>query len=159
MMNWLALFTATAWVDFAVIVLSKIFPLTKALGDWYRDFGLVAVGSDILIIVLGIALAQLLFPGISGWNLVGVSVVIQVIHDVLFYLGVIRGVPDGQNKIIDLFKRYAAEGSWKIILADSAMVASSVLLMEALDNNLSDNQIGFLGVLAVYSLLYILYTK
>jgi len=158
-MNWLALFSATAWVDFAVIVLSKFFPLTKSLGDWYRDFGLVAVGSDILIIVLGIALAQLIVPGISGWNLVGVSVLIQVIHDVLFYIGVIRGVPDGQNKIIDLFKRYAAEGSWKIIVADSAMVASSVLLMEWLDNNLSDNQVGFVGILAVYSLLYIIYTK
>jgi hypothetical protein len=158
-MNWLALFSATAWVDFAVIVLSKIFPLTKSLGDWYRDFGLVAVGSDILIIVLGIALAQLIVPGISGWNLVGLSVLIQVIHDVLFYIGIIRGVPDGQNKIIDLFKRYAAEGSWKIIVADSAMVASSVLLMEWLDNNLSDNQVGFVGVLAVYSLLYIIYTK
>jgi hypothetical protein len=91
--------------------------------------------------------------------LVGLSVLIQVIHDVLFYIGIIRGVPDGQNKIIDLFKRYAAEGSWKIIVADSAMVASSVLLMEWLDNNLSDNQVGFVGILAVYSLLYIIYTK
>ncbi len=158
-MNWLALFSATAWVDFVVIVLSKFFPLTKSLGDWYRDFGVVAVASDVLIIVLGIALAQLIVPGISGWNLVGLSVVIQVIHDVLFYIGIIRGVPDGQNKIIDLFKRYAAEGSWKIIVADSAMVASSVLLMEWLDNNLSDNQVGFVGILAVYSLLYIIYTK
>ncbi len=159
MINWLSLFTATAWVDFAVIVISKFFPLTKALGAWYRDFGVVAVGSDILIIVLGIALAQLIVPGISGWNLVGLSVLIQVIHDILFYVLVILGVPEGQNKIIDLFKRYAAEGSWKIILADSAMVASSVLLMEWLDNNYSDSQIGFIGVLAVYSLLYIIYTK
>jgi hypothetical protein len=159
MINWLSLFTATAWVDFAVIVLSKFFPLTKTLGTWYRDFGVVAVGSDILIIVLGIALAQLIVPGISGWNLVGLSVLIQVIHDILFYILVILGVPEGQNKIIDLFKKYAAEGSWKIILADSAMVASSVLLMEWLDNNYSDSQIGFVGLLAVYSLLYIIYTK
>jgi hypothetical protein len=106
-----------------------------------------------------IALAQLIVPGISGWNLVGLSVLIQVIHDVLFYILVILGVPEGQNKIIDLFKKYAAEGSWKIILADSAMVASSVLLMEWLDNNYSDSQIGFVGLLAVYSLLYIIYTK
>lgn len=159
MISWLPLFTATAWVDFVVIVLSKFFPLTKALGTWYSEFGVVAVGSDILIIVLGIALAQLIVPGISGWNLVGLSVLIQVIHDVLFYILVILGVPMGQNKIIDLFKRYAAEGSWKIILADSAMIASSVLLMEWLDNNYTDSQIGFAGVLAVYSLLYIIYTK
>lgn len=158
-MNWIPLLTAVAWVDFAVIVLSKFFPLTKALGTWYADFGMVAVGADVLIIVLGIALAMLVFPGISGWALVTTSVIIQVVHDILFYLLVIQGVPAGQNAIIDLFKKYSAEGSWKIIVADSAMVASSVLLMEAMDNNLLDNQIAFLGVLAVYSLLYIIYTK
>lgn len=159
MIQWLALLTSVAWVDFGVIVLSKFVHLTSALNTWYKDFGLVAIGSDILIIVLGIALAQLLYPGISGWSLVGVAVGIQLVHDILFYLLVIRGVPDGQNAIIDLFKRYAAEGSWKILVADAAMVVVSVLLMEALDNNLTDDQVGFLGVLAVYSLLYILYTK
>ena len=159
MIEWVSLLTATAWVDFTVIVLSKIFPLTKALGDWYRDFGVVAVGSDVLIIVLGIALAKLLYPAASGLTLVGIAVGIQVLHDILFYIGVIRGVPDGQNKIIDLFKKYAGEGGYKIILADAAMVAGSVLLMEYLDNNFSDDVIGFLGILAVYSLLYIIYTK
>ncbi len=159
MIPWTSLLTATAWVDFAVIVLSKFFPLTKALGTWYSKFGLVAIGSDILIIVLGIALALLIAPGISGWNLVGLSVLIQVVHDVLFYLLIILGVPAGQNAIIDLFKSYASEGSWKIILADAGMVAGSVLLMEYLENNVPVDQIRFLGVLAVYSLLYILYTK
>ena len=159
MIEWVSLLTATAWVDFTVIVLSKIFPLTKTLGDWYRDFGVVAVGSDVLIIVLGIALAKLLFPDASGFKLVGIAVGIQVLHDILFYIGIIRGVPDGQNKIIDLFKKYAGEGGYKIILADAAMVAGSVLLMEYLDNNFSDDVIGFLGILAVYSLLYIIYTK
>ena len=159
MITWLSLLTATAWVDFAVIVLSKFLPLTKALDTWYADFGLVAVGSDVLIIVLGIALAQLLVPTAKGLMLVGIAVLIQVVHDVLFYVGVIQGVPTGQNAIIDLFKKYAAEGSWKIIVADSAMVASSVLLMEWMNETLSKDWIAFAGILAVYSLLYILYTK
>ena len=159
MIPWTSLLTATAWVDFAVIVLSKFFPLTKALGTWYSKFGLVAIGSDILIIVLGIALAMILSPGISGWNLVALAVFIQVVHDVLFYVGVILPVPSGQNAIIDLFKQYAAEGSWKIIVADSAMVVASVLLMEYLENNLQADTTRFLGILAVYSLLYIIYTK
>lgn len=158
-MSLLALGTAVAWVDFAVIVLSKFLPLTKALGTWYADFGMSAVGADVLIIVLGIYLTQLVFPGIYGLKLVGYAVALQVIHDVLFYIGVIQGVPSGQNAIIDLFKRYAAEGSWKIILADSAMVASSVLLMEYLDNQYSDAWISFFGLLAVYSLIYIVHTK
>ena len=159
MIPWTSLLTATAWVDFAVIVISKFFPLTKALGTWYSKFGLVAIGSDILIIVLGIALAMLLSPGISGWNLVALAVFIQVVHDVLFYVGVILPVPAGQNAIIDLFKQYAAEGSWKIIVADAAMVASSVLLMEYLENNFQADTTRFLGILAIYSLLYIIYTK
>lgn len=159
MITWTSLFTAVAIVDFIVIVLSKFFPLTKALGTWYRDFGVVAVASDILIIVLGIALVKLLLPDVTGWTLVSWSVLVQVIHDILFYVGVILPVPAGQNKIIDLFKTYAAEGSWKIIAADSAMIGSSALLMEALDNNLSDDQIGFIGTLVVYALLYIIYTK
>lgn len=159
MITWVPLYTAVAIVDLAVIVLSKFFPLTKALGTWYREFGVVAVAQDILIIMLGIALVKFLFPAATGWLLAGLAIGIQILHDVLFYVGVIQQVPWGQNKIIDLFKAYAAEGSWKIIVADSAMIGSSALLMEALDNNLSDDQIGFIGMLVTYALSYIIYTK
>ena len=159
MIPWTALLAATAWVDFIVIVLSKVFPLTKSLATWYADFGLVAIGTDILIIVLGIALAKFLFPSYSGIQLVGVAVGIQLLHDVLFYVGVIQAVPFGQNRIIDLFKRYAAEGTWKILVADAAMVAGSVLLMEQMDAWLTDDQVLWSGLLALYSLMYILYTK
>lgn len=147
------------WVDFAVIVLSKFVPLTKALGTWYAQFGPVAAASDVLIIVLGVLLAQLLYPGISGWALVAVAVAIQLVHDVLFYLLVIQPLPPGQNRIIDLFKQYAAEGSWKILLADSAMMVATVLGAEALENSYSQEGIQFGGVLATYSLLYMVYTK
>jgi hypothetical protein len=159
MVPWASLLTAVAWVDFGVIALSKVVPLTTSLSTWYKDFGLVAIGSDILIIVLGIALAMFLAPGASGLRLMGIAVGIQLLHDVLFYVGIIQGVPRGQNRIIDLFKRYAAEGSWKILLADAGMVAASVYLMETMEETLTKDQIVWLGILAVYSLLYILYTK
>ena len=158
MIPWTALLSAVAWVDFLVIVLSKVFPLTKSLATWYAEFGLVAIGTDILILVLGIALAMFLFPSYSGLALIGVAVAIQLVHDILFY-GVILVVPPGQNRILDLFKRYAAEGSWKILVADAAMVAGSVSLMETLDARLTDDQVLWSGLLALYSLLYILYTK
>jgi hypothetical protein len=148
-----------AWVDFAVIVLSKMFPLTKSLSTWYAEFGLAAIGTDILIIVLGIALAMFLFPSYSGVALIVVAVAIQLLHDVLFYVGVIQAVPAGHNRILDLFKRYAAEGSWKILVADAAMVASSIWLMETLDAWLTDDQVLWSGLLALYSLLFLLYTK
>jgi hypothetical protein len=113
---------------------------------------------DVLIIVLGIALAKLLFPAATGLMLIGIAVAIQIVHDLLFY-GIILIVPPGQNQVMDLFKRYAGEGSWKIIVADSAMVAASVYGMELLDGVLTDDQVLFTGLLGLYSLLYILYTK
>jgi hypothetical protein len=158
MIPWTALVAATAWVDFAVIVLSKVVPLTKSLSTWYADFGLNAVGMDILVIVLGIALAKLLFPAATGLTLITIAVAIQIAHDLLFY-GIILVVPPGQNRVMDLFKRYAAEGSWMILLADSAMVAASVYGMETLDARLTDDQVLWTGLLGLYSLLYILYTK
>jgi hypothetical protein len=158
MIPWTALFAATAWVDFAVIVLSKVFPFTKSLATWYADFGLNAVAMDVLVIVLGIALAKLLFPAATGLMLIGIAVAIQIVHDLLFY-GIILMVPPGQNRVMDLFKRYAAEGSWKILVADSAMVAASVYGMELLDGVLTDDQVLFTGLLGLYSLLYVLYTK
>lgn len=158
MIQWLPLVTATVWVDFAVVVLSKFLPLTKALGEWYAQFGVVAASADVLIIVLGIALAQLIVPGIRGWALVQLAVLIQIVHDLAFY-GIILAVPAGQNAMMDVFKKYAAEGGWKIIAADSAMVASSVLLMEFLQDRYSNDMIGFVGALGLYSLLFIVYTK
>jgi hypothetical protein len=159
MIPWTALLAATAWVDFSVIVLSKVVPLTRSLSTWYADFGLVAIGTDILIIVLGIALAMFLFPTYSGLSLIGVAVAIQLLHDVLFYVGVIQAVPFGQNRIIDLFKRYASEGGWKILAADAAMVAGSVYLTETMDAYLTDDQVLWSGLLALYSLMFLLYTK
>ena len=159
MIPWTALLAATAWVDCFVIALSKVVPMTKSLSTWYAEFGLVAIGSDILIIVLGIALAMFLAPGASGLALIGVAVAIQVLHDVLFYAGVIQMSPPGHNRILDLFKRYAAEGSWKILVADAAMVAGSIWLMETMDAWLTDDQVTWVGLLGLYALLYILYTK
>ena len=158
MIPWTALFAATAWVDFAVIALSKVVPLTKSLATWYAEFGLVAIGTDILVIVLGIALAKFLVPAATGLTLIGVAVAIQLLHDLVFY-GIILAVPAGQNRIMDLFKRYAAEGSWKILAADAAMVAAAVWGMETLDAVLTDDQVLWTGLLGLYALLYILYTK
>ena len=158
MIPWTALFAATAWVDFTGIVLAKLGLLGKALPEWYTRFGLVAVGADILIIVLGIALAMFLVPGATGMSLVGVALLVQIVHDIVFY-GIILAVPSGQNQIMDLFKRYAAEGSWKILVADAIMVSASVLGMEALDAYLTDDQVLWVGLLGFYSILYILSTK
>lgn len=87
-----------------------------------------------------------------------ISVGVQLVHDYLFYILVILGVPKGQNSMIDLFKEYAKENSWKILMADSIMIGSTVFLADIL-STYGDDIVTFVGLLGVYSLTYIIYTK
>lgn len=157
-MNLLHISSAVVWVDFFTMALSKVFSMTKSLDVWYQQFGIVAVISDCLVIVLGILLAQFISPTASATTLALTSVIIQIIHDYLFYIGVILPIPKGHNAMIDLFKRYSTEGSYKIILADSAMIASTVFLGDYL-TQYSDKVVSFVGLLGAYALTYILYTR
>lgn len=150
--------SAVVWVDFFTIVLSKVFHLGKSLDKWYAQFGIIAIISDCLVIVLGILIAQFLAPGVNTLTLAGIAIAVQLVHDVLFYYAVILGVPRGQNSMIDLFKDYAVENSWKILVADSIMIGSTVLLADYL-STLKTSHATFIGLLGVYALTYIMYTK
>jgi len=153
-----SILSAVVWVDFFTMLASKYIPLGNSLNKWYSEFGIVAVLSDCLIIVLGILLAKILFPTATGWNLVLFAVIIQIVHDVLFYFFVVKPLPTGTNKMIDLFKEYGSENSWKIIPYDSFMVASTVLLADVLEEYSVTEQ-SFVGLLGTYALTYVLYTR
>lgn len=153
-MDLLHISSAVVWVDFITIALHKFFNLGVSLDVWYSKFGIVAVISDCLVIVLGILLAQFLTPK----SILAGSVFIQILHDVLFYYFVILPIPIGHNQMIDVFKQYAKENSWKILVADSTMIASTVVIADYL-TQFSSKLVSFVGLLGAYSLTYILYTK
>lgn len=157
-MDLLHISSAVVWVDFFTMALSKVFHMTTALDIWYQKFGIVAILSDCLVIVLGVLIAQFINPYASVTGLAITSVIIQVIHDVLFYIGIILPIPKGHNAMIDLFKEYSKQGSYKIIVADSAMIASTVFLGDHL-TKYSKDIVSFVGLLGAYALTYILYTK
>jgi len=165
-MRLISILSAALWVDFAVMALIKIVPApisflppTGALTLWYDKFGLAAVAADVLSLFLGVLLATFLFPGAMGLQLVIGAVLVQMLHDILFYVVVIQGVPQGQNEMIDVFKSYASEGSWKILVADALMISSVVLLGRLSDLLFSYRMIAFQALLGMYSLIYITYTK
>lgn len=157
-MKLLDILSAVVVVDFGTILLSKFFNLGKSLDKWYAKFGMTAVLSDCLIIVLGIQLALLIEPKAGWFHLLMIALAIQIFHDIWFYFGVIQPIPQGHNEIIDLFKEYADENSWKIIVADSLMVVSTVVLAETL-SNYHESVVSFVGLLATYALTYIIYTR
>ena len=157
-MNIIALVVAVLWVDLIVIILSVYGLLGTTIREWYAKFGPVAVLSDCLIIILVIMLANFLYPEASILELILLGLILQLVHDLLFYVFIIQKVPEGQNGVIDLFKRYASEGSYRILIADGLMVTSSILGQYYLETQ-SIQVTSFLGFLATYALSYIIYTK
>lgn len=166
-MRLISLLAAATWVDFVVIVIAKVapgqhvwfLPPTGAVTLWYDKFGLAAVAADVFSLMIGVLIAILLFPNARGLALVAAAIFVQLVHDIFFYLVVIRGLPHGQNKMIDVFKSYADEGGFTILLADSLMMTFTVLLAELNDLVLPYSVIALEALLGMYSLIYITYTK
>jgi hypothetical protein len=153
-------------VDLIVIFLVRFFPgfWGSTINIWYDKFGLSAVIADVLIIVLGILLAQYLYRTFIkpayGWNVYAFSalvVAIQIVHDMLFYFGVILPLPKGHNAMMDVFKTYADRGGGKVVLADTAMMLGSVGIASALAT-MHPQATVFSGVLAAYAVPFILTT-
>jgi uncharacterized protein YacL len=155
-MDILAICIAALWVDFVIIALSKVFDFGETLKKWYREFGAVAVINDTLVIVLGILIAEFMFPKASLPFLVVAVIAIQVVHDVLLNVLVIQKVPRGSNRIIDIFKEYVQENSYKILIADAIMISSAIAFSRYL-HALPRNVMAFIGLLGVYSMTYMIH--
>jgi hypothetical protein len=101
------------------------------LKKWYKKYQLSAVIADVLILVIGIIIARYLYKYFFGafniWKFTGLAVMIQIIHDILFYL-FFKTVPRGYNAMLDFFKDYANEVGINAILGDSFMMILATLL-------------------------------
>ena len=157
------LFFSVLSLDTSVLFLNRYLDVGgKSLNKWYDKFGLVAVLSDVTIIMIGFLIANFIYPFIfSSYSLflfLGLVVVVQAIHDILFYFFIIRPFPKGENQLMDVFKEYAVENGSKIILGDAGLMLGSAAFME-IYKRLSPINSSALGVFTVYCLTSILYTK
>jgi hypothetical protein len=165
--NFGIILVAVTIVDLIVLFLIRYYPdfWGKSINVWYNKFGLNAVLADVLSITLGFLLSQFVYETfllpLIGWNLlvfIGVLLIIQLVHDLFFYFGVIRPIPAGHNGMIDVFKAYADAGKGRILLADSSMMVGSALIATAL-SKLPTSVTLFVGALAAYAVPYILTTQ
>ena len=97
------------------------------LRKWYKKYQLSAVIADVLILVIGIIIARFLYKYIfdtfSIVKFTGLAVVIQVIHDILFYL-FFKSLPLDYNAML---KDYANEKGGMAIVGDSVMMIMACL--------------------------------
>ena len=155
-MKELSLVVSVLWIDLLFLTISKTGRFGTVVQKWYKELGITAVFSDCLVIILGIYITLYLFPNVSTLKLVMYAILIQIIHDISLYYFVILQLPTNTNKIIDIFKEYAEENSYKPIIADSVMIGSSVLLYKYLEHKNKD-LVSFLGFLGFYLITYMIY--
>lgn len=154
---------AVVLVDAVVILISKDTALLgKTINKWYDKFGLSAVILDVLIIVIGFIITRYLFYFIdlefSPILFIFISLAVQVLHDSALYEFVIKPYPEGHNQVIDVYKEYANENGYKIIIADSAMVLASGILAMYLKNK-EMHETTTLLIITLYLIPYFLYQK
>ena len=129
------------------------------LKKWYEKYNLSAVIADIFIVVIGMIITRAIyyyvFDTFSIVRFAGLAVIIQIIHDILFYI-FFTNVPLGINKMLDTFKEYATEMSYKAILGDSfIMIMASLIASFLAGKSLNTNIIVL--IVFVYILPYVLY--
>jgi hypothetical protein len=160
------IFIGILTVDVVVLFLARYYKIGgKYLNEWYDNFHILAVLSDVFIIFIGFLIARYIYTNYFfdrfGWNAVYfilLLVAVQAIHDVLFYVGVIRNVPTGTNDMMDTFKRYAEDLGGKIIGGDALLMVSSALI--AMLYKLAPPHLTYsLTSLVLYMLPYAIYTK
>jgi hypothetical protein len=158
--DYLPLFNAVLITDlFVIFLLNTMVIKSQVLRQWYAQYNLSAVIADVLIILIGLIITRAIyyyvFDSFSLVKFVILAVLVQIIHDILFYV-FFSNIPRGINKMIDTFKDYANEVSYKAILADSGMMIMSCLIASYLVNkNINTNIIVLISF--VYLLPYLLY--
>jgi hypothetical protein len=165
-LDWFFILVSALVVEFVVILLTRYagqkpyFNVT-ALNQWYNKFGVLAIGSDVFSVLIGIMGARYIYTlaGLHGaLYFLLVLVAFQLAHDVFFYEAVIKPMRKGENQMIDVFKNYAKENGEKILVADAMIVLATAAggsLLKALPVHCTVAT----GFVSLYSLCYILYTR
>jgi hypothetical protein len=165
--DWVPILLAVFLVDLTVIFLVRYFPDTfgKYVNVWYDNFGIDAVLADVLIIALGIWVARYIYNpliaptyGFSPLYFLLLLLGVQLVHDVIFYVGVIKPLPEKHNEMIDVMHNYAKENGWKILLADAGMIVGAGGLAMLLKEQTVEVQLS-LALLGMYALPYALYIR
>ena len=158
--DYLPLLNAVLITDLFVILLLNIGVISsKVLQKWYSQYNLSAVIADVLIILIVLIITRniyyQIFNNFSILNFIILAVILQIIHDILFYI-FFSNIPRGVNKMLDTFKDYANEMSYKAIFADSGMMIMSSLIAYYFVNQNTNTNIIIL-ISSLYILPYLLY--
>jgi hypothetical protein len=157
--DWLPIIAAVVFVDALFILFFR--DKFKNINTWYSDFGILAVIADCVIILLVFAIARYVSTrfnlpfakSITGFFVL--MLLLQIIHDIVYYFVIVLPLPKGQNKLIDFMKIYGAEGRLGPIIGDSILVLTMTLVACLFASRPPQFSI-FMLLLGIYILPYVL---
>ena len=158
--DYLPLLNAVLITDlFVILLLNTNIIKSSVLRQWYLKYNLSAIIADVLIIVIGLIITRAIyyyvFDTFSIVKFIILALLVQITHDILFFI-FFSNVPRGLNKMLDTFKDYAKESSYKAIFADSGMMIMASILASFLAGKSLNTNIIVL-IMFVYILPYLLY--
>jgi hypothetical protein len=167
--TWLAFATALFIVEACLLTTFRLFPnfWGEMINVWYDTFGLVAIMLDVLIVLIGFWITQKLYNYIYGstikfslWKFIVIFLCIQIIHDFLFYLLVLKPSKPESNAIFDLIHKYAKKHGSLTIVGDSLMVVLAICIgWLLLTNEVSFSTYMICILLSLYMIGYLLYMR
>ena len=162
--------TVSSMIEMFILFLFKFTNQTSyAIVNWYEKLGWTAVILDILSFMIGFYLTKFIYEYLTNKNYINrknefikflvILLMVQILHDFLFYLFVIKPYPNNINKVIDEFKEYAKYYGTQAVIADSLMyiVATPILYYFVKKQKQSTNT--FITIISFYIVGYLLYQK
>ena len=171
-LTFLHFLTASVFIEAFILYLFRFTksPLTGvAINRWYDNLGWSAVILDVLSFLIGFYIAKFIYEYLviqkyinSDYELykyLGLVLLVQITHDFLFYLFVIKPYPNNKNRVIDEFKSYAERVKTGAVIGDSFMylLATPLLYLYIQKNNINTNT--FISILCFYLIGYLIYQK
>lgn len=162
--------------DIYTIVNSSLFTLTLSLlatrignlggyslNTYFDLFGIEGVVSTTMLMAIIFQLARYFYTVLyakadKSWSpfvFICAVIVVQILHDVLFYYGAINLLPAGKNEMIDVLKQYAKENTVAAIGGHSALMLVTALVAMMINDMDIVLKIVMFGIV-LYGLPYIL---
>jgi len=168
--KFLHILTATLIIELIMLILFKFTKQTsRAINNWYDNLKWTAIILDVLSIIIGFYLTKFIFEYLLKNNYISknnefikfllILLIVQIIHDISFYFGVISPTPFNINKVIDEFKDYANHYKLQAVVADSLIYIFTAPLLYYIIVKNSDSINTFISIVCTYLVGYLLYQK
>jgi len=133
----------------------------QMINEWYTRFRWTAFLMDVSSFLIGALLAVLVMRAlkvkISPLKFLVIALLVQIVHDVLFYVLVLRSAGSG-NAIVSLMQRYASSAGLGAVLGDSFMYVLMAGLLACLPK-MSPEAFALSSLLPLYVSGYLLYQE